>query len=453
MDSFSDIYRMVDDHIKTLIDKENGIPRVGYDLWIKPLIPIKLEDNVAYFTHEKGDFHAKITMEHYHDIICRSFAETVGFTPEIVITAEKDSTQDGQGSEDASGTNDPADSPAEPKGSYEYSFDNYIVGRSNEFAHAAAKAVASTPGGAYNPLFIYGPSGVGKTHLLRAIANELEHGKGLKVIYVTGEIFTVELIDSIQHNDTMSFKKKYRNADVLLMDDIQFISGKESTQEEFFHTFNELFTHGKQIVLSSDRPPKDIKTLEDRIRTRFEQGLIADIQSPDYETRIAVIKRKCKLLSLDLSEEVTDYIATRLSTNMRQLEGCVKKLKAYEHLMNTAPQMAQAQNAVREILSDTEMPDITTEDIISRVAAVFSVTPEEIHSNSRSQNITLARSVSCYVLSKITGMSLQEIGAEFGKNHSTVSYYISQVEMKMNNDRIMKDNIEDIIRNLKQNKQ
>ena len=251
----------------------------------------------------------------------------------------------------------------------------------------------------------------------------------------------------------MSFKKKYRNADVLLMDDIQFISGKESTQEEFFHTFNELFTHGKQIVLSSDRPPKDIKTLEDRIRTRFEQGLIADIQSPDYETRIAVIKRKCKLLSLDLTEEVTDYIATRLSTNMRQLEGCVKKLKAYEHLMNTAPQMAQAQNAVREILSDTEMPDITTEDIISRVAAVFSVTPEEIHSNSRSQNITLARSVSCYVLSKITGMSLQEIGAEFGKNHSTVSYYISQVEMKMNNDRIMKDNIEDIIRNLKQNKQ
>lgn len=447
MDSFSDIYRMVDDHIKTLIDKENGIPRVGYDLWIKPLIPIKLEDNVAYFTHEKGDFHAKITMEHYHDIICRSFAETVGFTPEIVITAEKDSTQDGQGSEDASGINDPADSPAEPKGSYEYSFDNYIVGRSNEFAHAAAKAVASTPGGAYNPLFIYGPSGVGKTHLLRAIANELEHGKGLKVIYVTGEIFTVELIDSIQHNDTMSFKKKYRNADVLLMDDIQFISGKESTQEEFFHTFNALYEAHKQIVLTSDRPPKEIHTLEDRLQTRFEWGLLADIQPPDYETRMAIIHVKADSLNVNLPDEIVNYIATTITSNVRQLEGTVKKIKALHDLMEREIDLELAQEAVSDIFKENPGLNPTPEMILREVSNYYCTPVEKLRGSGRSKDTVLPRQVAMYLVRQLTDYSLPEIGKVFSRDHTTVLHSINKVEQYLRETSEM----ENVIKTLKAN--
>ncbi len=275
----------------------------------------------------------------------------------------------------------------------------------------------------------------------------------MNIIYVTGETFTNELIDAIkQKKDTSEFHKKYRGADILLLDDVQFIAGKDSTQEEFFHTFNELHKVGKQIVLTSDRPPKDIKTLEDRIRTRFEWGLIADISIPDFETRVAIIRRKAELLNLQLPDDVAEYIANKLKTNIRQLEGCVKKLKAGQHLVGTPPTMAQARLAVMEILSEENSAPITFDRILNEVGSVYGVTSEDIISKKRSAQISIARKVSCYVLKSVTDMSFKSIGMELGaRDHSTIIYYCDDIEKLMKKDTRAREMIEDIINNIRSN--
>ena len=248
------------------------------------------------------------------------------------------------------------------------------------------------------------------------------------------------------------FHKKYRGADILLLDDVQFIAGKDSTQEEFFHTFNELHKIGKQIVLTSDRPPKDIKTLEDRIRTRFEWGLIADISIPDFETRVAIIRRKAELLNLQLPDDVAEYIANKLKTNIRQLEGCVKKLKAGQHLVGTPPTMAQARLAVMEILSEENSAPITFDRILNEVGSVYGVTSEDIISKKRSAQISIARKVSCYVLKSVTDMSFKSIGMELGaRDHSTIIYYCDDIEKLMKKDTRAREMIEDIINNIRSN--
>ena len=258
---------------------------------------------------------------------------------------------------------------------YEFTFDTFIVGSSNKFAHAASLAVATNPGRAYNPLFIYGNSGLGKTHLLYAIRNEIQkNDPKKKIIYVKGEDFTNELVEALMKKSNIEFRQKYRQSDVLLVDDIQFIGGKESTQEEFFHTFNTLYEAKCQIVLTSDRPPKEIKTLEDRLRSRFESGLIADIQPPDFETRIAIIRRKAELLQIELPNDVTEYIATRLKSNIRQLEGVVKKLKAKNQLYGDKITINIAQKTISEILNNDQPPPLTVEMIIDEVARHFGLT-------------------------------------------------------------------------------
>jgi len=287
---------------------------------------------------------------------------------------------------------------------------------------------------------------------LYAICNEiLKTSPQSNIIYVKGEDFTNELIEAIRSETTKEFHSKYRQAEVLLVDDIQFIGGKESTQEEFFHTFNSLYEAGKQIVLTSDRPPKEIKTLEDRLRTRFEWGLLADVQPPDFETRIAIIRRKAELLDINIPDDVAEYMANKLKTNIRQLEGAVKKLKAYKLLAGTPPSILIAQNAIRDILNDHQPVPVTIERIISEVARTYNgVSPQDIRSSKRSANISSARQVSIYIVREITQMSMSAIGEEFGgRDHSTIVYAIQQVEKNMDVDPRYKELIEDIIKNVR----
>lgn len=441
MNSFNEVF---DNVLKYCMQKvhDGKLTEVAYNTWIKEMIPVKLEGQTALFT-VKTQFHANCIINNYSNLLKEAFLNTLGFDVNLQI--------------DVLNTDEaPAAAPAmnikTVSDDYEYTFDTFITGRSNEFAFAACTAVAKSEHTdmTYNPLFIYGPSGMGKTHLLNAIYSEIKsRTPDKKVILVTGENFANELIDTIAKKDTMPFKQKYRNTDVLLIDDIHFIAGKDSTQEEFFHTFNELRDNGKQIVITSDKPPKEIKTLESRIRTRFESGLIADISYPEYETRVAIIKRKAKLMDFHLPDDVIECIANRLKTSIRSLEGCVKKLKAYQDLVGTPPTIVQAQNTIREILSDEQSEPVTPDRIINDVASVYGVKPDDIRSKKRASTVSTARKISAYVMKQVLQLSHKLIGAEIGgKDHSTIVYYLEDVEKMMNNDSRAKETIEDIIKNL-----
>lgn len=447
MNSFEDAFVGVLDFCRRKVE-EGEITDVAYNTWIKTLTPVRLDGNVAVLNAASA-FQGNCALKNYKDLLSRAFYSVLGFETEIKIEVAE--------SQPAPAYELPSeelrDTPASDTADYEYTFDTFIVGRSNEFAYAASTAVARADHTdvTYNPLFIYGPSGMGKTHLLNAICNEINRLHPEKnVIFVTGESFANELIDMIGKKNTQSFKQKYRSADVLLIDDIHFIAGKDSTQEEFFHTFNELHNKGKQIVITSDRPPKEITTLENRIRTRFESGIIADISAPEYETRIAIIKRKAKMMNFVISDDVVECIANHLKSSIRQLEGCVKKLKASQDLVGTAPTIVMAQNAIREILSDEQPEPITVERIISNVASVYGVSSDDIRSNKRSSQISTARKVCAYVIKQVLQIPYKAIGTEIGgKDHSTVIYYLDDVEKKMNEDPHQKEIIEDIIRNVR----
>ena len=362
---------------------------VAFSLWLKDIVPLRLDGSTA-FLKVNSEFKMNIVKEKYTSILKNSFEEVLGFVVNVEITCD-------------------------------------------------------------NPLFIYGASGLGKTHLLYAIRSEIRKNRpDYTIIYVKGDEFANEMIESIQDHTTPQFREKYRQADVLLVDDIQFIGGKESTQEEFFHTFNTLYEANKQIVLASDRPPKEIKTLEDRLRTRFEWGLLADIQTPDFETRIAIIRRKAQLMDISVPDDVSEYIANRLKTNIRQLEGAVKKLKAYKLLQGTSPSIVIAQNAIRDILNDSQPVPVTVERIIAEVGRTYGISPQDIRSTKRNAQISSARQISMYIVREITQMSMSMIGEEFGgRDHSTVVYATQQVEKNMANDLRYKETVEDIIKNIR----
>lgn len=434
MESFHDVFGMVCE----LCRKE--ISETAFNLWIKDIEIDRFEDSVVYLK-VRSELKRQIIEEKYLSLLQRSFETVLGFEVQVRILheAQQPAAPKKEKEEDA------------PTGDYEYTFSTFIVGPSNKFAHAASLAVAANPANAYNPLFIYGDSGLGKTHLLYAIRKEIQQNfPEKKILYSRGEEFTNELINAISSDTTAQFHEKYRQADVLLVDDIQFISGKVQTQEEFFHTFNELHQAGKQIVLTSDRPPKEIKTLEDRLRTRFEWGLLADIQPPEFETRIAIVRRKAQLLDLEMPDDVAEYIANRLKNNIRQLEGTVKKLKAYQMFSDAPPSLLFAQNAVRDILSDNQPTPVTVERIIAEVGRTYGVSPQDIRSAKRSAQISSARQTSMHIVREITQMSMASIGAEFGgKDHATVVYALQQVEKKMKKDMRYKETIEDIIKNIR----
>ena len=332
----------------------------------------------------------------------------------------------------------------------QYNFDNFIVGPSNRFAHGAAIAVSNHPGDVYNPLFIYGPPGVGKTHLLYAIANGIrKKNPDAKIIYIKGDQFTNDLITAIQSGRNVEFRSKYREADLFLIDDVQFIAGKESTQEEFFHTFNTLYENHKQIVMTSDRKPSDMNTLEDRLRTRFEWGLLADIQPPDYETRMAILKNKAVQLGLELPDDVCNYIAINITNNVRQIEGTVKKILAYRELNNMPLDLGSISRAIEDMFKAEGSSLPTPSLIISQVCKFYSVDEATLRGTQRTRGIAEARQVAQYLIRKLTNLSLPDIGTEFGKDHTTVLYNIRKVEAALKNgDKELQDNIRDITANI-----
>lgn len=448
MNSFSDVF----ENVKKYCLNECQLVDAAYNLWIRPIMAKELNGNIAVL-YIQSEFQKGVILANYGNILKEAFKAVLGFEVEIEMHTEEDDYPPHNVNFDEFSEQHQQLEKSYEIAEYGYTFDTFIVGRSNEFAYAACTAVAKSNGNTYNPLFIHGPSGLGKTHLLMAISNEIKKNRPeTNVVYVTGENFANELIDAIKmKKDTKNFHEKYRNADVLLIDDIQFIAGKESTQEEFFHTFNELHQEGRQIVLTSDKPPKDMKTLEDRIRTRFEWGLIADISTPDFETRMAIIRRKAELLHIMIPDDVCEFIANRLKTNIRQLEGAVKKLKALKHLAGSAPSIAMAQSVIRDILNDEQPVPITIEKIIGEVADVYGVTPEDIRSNKRASQISNARKVAIYAVREITRMPLVTIGAEFsGRDHSTIVYAINSIEENLRKDSNLRQIVEDIIRNIKE---
>lgn len=440
MDSFVDAWEVICGYCKTKITD------VAYKTWIERIKPLNLDFNTgtAYLL-VPNDFHRQTLTRCYIPLLNEAFEAVFDskFNIQFKIPDEvvENITSPKPSEELIKDTN------------YEYTFDTFIVGSSNKFAHAACLAVATNPSRAYNPLFLYGNSGLGKTHLLYAIGNEIKKNDPSKVIcYIKGDDFTNELIESLRMAKMADFRLKYRHADILLVDDVQFIGGKESTQEEFFHTFNALHDAHKQIVLTSDRPPKEIKTLDDRLRSRFEQDLIADIQPPDMETRIAIIKRKAELLDLELSNDVCEYIASKIKANIRQLEGTVKKLKAKSYLNNKEKiTISSVQEVIADILNNDVPPEVTVERIIDEVARTYGVSADEIRSNkNRSSNISNARKVAIYCTRELTTLSMVAIGEEFGNRHyTTIIYTIKTVQDKMNSDRKVKELVEDIIKNIR----
>ena len=439
MDSFNDVLSAAKAYCKErLVD-------ATYNLYIDGLEAVSFEGSGKVVLAVRNDFICTIVRDRYTPLLKEALAAVLGFDVEVELVVP------------AAAPEKPAPEPEKPapvsapSGKYDFTFETFIKGPSNQFAYAAAQAVASNPSGAYNPLFIYGQSGLGKTHLLNAIQVEIKKNHpDFNIVYVDCEKFTNEIITAIREGNTESFRQKYRAADVLLVDDIQFIAGKESTQEEFFHTFNTLHNAGKQIVLASDRPAKEIKSLEERLRTRFEWGLTADIQPPDFETRVAIIRRKAELFNLDMPDDVAEFIANHLKNNIRQLEGAVKKLNAYYMLEGIQPVIGVAQNAIKDILNETQPVPVTIEKIIGEVGRTYNVTPAEIRGMRRTANISSARQTAIYVVREITGMSMEDIGKEFGgRDHSTIVYSLKSMENNLNNDRHLKETVEDIIKNVR----
>ena len=332
----------------------------------------------------------------------------------------------------------------------QFSFENFVVGPSNRFANGAAIAVTNNPGQVYNPLFIYGPAGVGKTHLLYAIANGIRKANpNANIVYIKGDQFTNELIDAIKSGKNIEFRSKYREADLFLIDDIQFIAGKESTQEEFFHTFNKLYEEHKQIVLTSDRKPSDMLTLEDRLKSRFEWGLTADINPPDYETRMAILKNKAKQLGLSLDDDVCNYIAINVTNNVRQIEGTVKKIMAYRDLNNMPLDLPNISRAIDDMFKAEGNALPTPSLIISQVCKFYSIEEDVLRGTKKNKGITEARQIATYLIRKLTNLSLPDIGKEFSRDHSTILYGIRKVEVALKGgDQQLQDNIRDITANI-----
>ena len=343
--------------------------------------------------------------------------------------------------------------PDRPGALYEsdaFTFETYVVGPSNKLAYAAAKAVAERPAENYNPLFIYGDSGLGKTHLLYAIAHQvMRKDKDAKIVYIKGDDFTVELVNAIREGKNPEFREKYRQASLLLVDDIQFIAGKQQTQEEFFHTFNALYEAGKQIVLTSDRPPREMTLLQDRLRGRFEWGLMVDVTPPDFETRIAIIKTKAALLGVQLPDEITDYIAENVTANVRQIEGTLNKILAYRDLLGDQVDEQAVSRAVQDMLRKSNEYIPSPSVIISYICKYFSLEEDVIRGQSRSRDIVNARQIAMYLIRRMTGLSLDVIGKEFdGRDHTTVLHSLRKTEKQMQTDPAFAELVKSITTNI-----
>ena len=444
------------DDILLHLKEEHEIMDVSYKTWLLPLKIYAVEGNVVKILAPDANFITYIRKK-YGFILQVIIEEVTGFACTVEFITE-DSIKDKEKPEkqliqtNASDVNQATLQGANlnPR----YTFDTFVVGANNNLAHAAALAVAESPGEVYNPLFIYGGVGLGKTHLMHSIAHFiLKNNKEAKILYVTSEKFTNELIDAIRNKNNIStteFREKYRNNDVLLIDDIQFIIGKESTQEEFFHTFNTLYESKKQIIISSDKPPKDIETLEERLRSRFEWGLTVDIQSPDYETRMAILRKKEELEGYNIDNEVIKYIATNIKSNIRELEGALTKIVALSKLdHNKEINIAQAEEALKYIISPNSERKITPELIIQVVADHFGITPLDIASQKRNKEVVFPRQIVMYLCQNLTGASLQEIGKYLGgRDHTTIIHGRQKIAKDLTKNENLANTIEIIKKKL-----
>jgi len=436
------------DDILEIMKKEYDISDVSFNTWLKPLKIHEIKDNILIIL-ATDEIHASYIEKKYSKQFTVTIEEVTGtpyqihFVKPDDILKEKDGILTNSNSKNKNLNNNIVVANLNPR----YTFDTFVVGANNSFAHAASLAVAESPGEIYNPLFIYGGVGLGKTHLMHSIAHFiLGNNPKSRVLYVTSEKFTNEIIDAIRKKDdtsTIQFREKYRNVDVLLIDDIQFIIGKEATQEEFFHTFNALHESKKQIIISSDKPPKDIETLEERLRSRFEWGLTVDIQSPNYETRMAILHKKAELENFAIGNDVIEYIANNIKSNIRELEGALTKIHAYSSLSGRKLTVELAEEVLRDSISLNEHRKPTPDLILKIVAEHFNITPTDIISQKRNKELVYPRQIIMYLCRAYTDIPLKQIGLLLGKrDHSTVISGCKKIERDIANNEIVKNTIE-----------
>ena len=421
---------------------------VSFATWIQPIVPCGIIGN-KIILQVKESFLKEIIEKRHLPLIRTAIKMVTKNEYDIMITTEEEQNA---GNLHNLAAEKPAENELARNLNPKYVFDSFVVGNSNRMAHAASLAVAESPAQAYNPLFLYGNSGLGKTHLMHSIGHFiLDRNPQAKVLYVTSETFTNELINSIQNNKNEEFRNKYRNIDVLMIDDIQFISKKEGTQEEFFHTFNALYESNKQNIISSDRPPKEIKTLEDRLRSRFEWGLIADVQPPDYETRIAILKKKAERDNLTVPDDVMAYIAKNIASNIRELEGTLTRIVAFATLTNQDISIALAENSLKDIFSENSATPLTPELIQQVVAEYYNIRVEDIQGSKKPKNIAFPRQVSMYLCRKLLDISLPKIGESFGgRDHTTVIYAISKIEKQLESDEGLQKTVHALEKEIKE---
>ncbi|UFJ40453.1 chromosomal replication initiator protein DnaA [Brevibacillus humidisoli] len=442
---------------KVLAKIEKTLSKPSFDTWLKATKATTLEED-ALIVSAPNEFARDWLESRYSPLITDTLYETTGINmkvkfvvpqdPDLGLTDEIPAPNPKTPVQPSVGDDQPP-SILNPK----YTFDTFVIGSGNRFAHAASLAVAEAPAKAYNPLFIYGGVGLGKTHLMHAIGHYvLEHNPSAKVVYLSSEKFTNEFINSIRDNKTVDFRNKYRSVDVLLIDDIQFLAGKEQTQEEFFHTFNALHEESKQIVISSDRPPKEIPTLEDRLRSRFEWGLITDIQPPDLETRIAILRKKAKAENLDIPNEVMIYIANQIDTNIRELEGALIRVVAYSSLINRDIDANLAAEALKDIIPSSRPRVITIMDIQRAVGEEFSLKLEDFKAKKRTKSVAYPRQIAMYLSRELTDASLPKIGDEFGgRDHTTVIHAHEKISKALLTDPQLQVTVQSLIEKLKSN--
>ena len=434
-----------------------------FNVWIKPIMPLEVTDTY-YKVAVKNDFFKTMLEENYAQVIEGVLAGIMSKNIKLIIETMDNGSSGSEAAEEMPAVpakreqqqlfneNTSVQQPDESNLNPKYVFETFVIGNSNRFAHAAAQAVANDPAHAYNPLFLYGGVGLGKTHLMHAIGNRIkQNNPSMKVLYTSSEKFTNEIINSIQNKTTEAFRQKYRNIDCLIIDDIQFLKGKEQTQVEFFHTFNALKDADKQIIISSDRPPREIETVEDRLRSRFDQGLTADIQTPDLETRMAILRTKAASDNIVLPTEVITLLATNIATNIREIEGAYNKIVAYTSLMHMPITVETAQKVLSDMGNDIKTRTITYEGIIKVVADHYNVKQDELFNKKRTQNIAFPRQVAMYLCRELADLSYPRIGELFGgRDHTTVIHAYEKISNFKNSNLAFQNELQEIIEILRQ---
>ncbi len=446
--------------VQNLIHESGDFTQATYNLWFRDLKIESLTKTQAILSVNSA-YKAEIITDRYLSVLEHYFEEALGFHIDVCIDIMQEDDNYSKStikliktelSDHSKTIEEKENSPVFLKYNPEYTFENFIVGNTNKLAQAACRAIAENPDHHYNPLFIYGASGLGKTHLLYAITNHiLINRPDANIVYARGEEFTTELINSLSKKIPMQyFRDRYRKADVLLIDDIQFIAGKPSTQEEFFHTFNTLYDEKKQIILASDLPPKDIKNLEERLISRFSWGLIVDVQPPDLELRIAILKSKAEMMNINIDDNVITYIADNIKNNIRQLEGAIKRLKAMSYLNDTKITMSVAKEALKDFLSENASTGVTIDQIFEIVANHYNISVEDMRGKKHLKEITTGRHVTIYILRTITELSLNDIGKYFDMHHTSVLYAVNNITENLKNDPKLEFEVSSIIREIKE---